>query len=147
VLFLDEDNRTNPVPHLYTEWSDKPCSEQWLRTLRELLLGLINLAQAYPVRGRQAQVDWAKLEDRSSFLLGFSRTSSAPTSTSAVPQLQSGARARRIGLGIMGLADDVPTGHPLRQPESLEFAGQVMELCAIACARASSWPARPFPGD
>ena len=43
-----------------------------------------------------------------------------PTLTSAVPQLKEAARrARRIGLGIMGLGDMMYSRHPLRLPRGL----------------------------
>ncbi len=68
----------------------------------------------------------------------------------AVPQLEDAAhRVRRIGLGVMGLADVMYLlGVRYGDDESLDLAGQVMEFVRYHCMRTSIELARergPFP--
>lgn len=151
VLFLDHANRTNPVPHLYELEATNPCGEQWLGPYESCCLGSINLARHVQYVDGQAQVDWAKLEESVILSTRFlDNVVSANKYVPAVPQLQEAAlRARRIGLGIMGLADLMyQLGIRYGSPESLEFAGQVMEFVRYHAMRASVDLAQargPFP--
>jgi ribonucleoside-diphosphate reductase alpha chain len=104
MLFLDAANRSNPVPHLYSLEATNPCGEQWLGPYENCCLGSINLAQHL---GPAGTVDWEKLRlsvvESTRFL---DDVVTANAYVPAVPQLQEAAhRARRIGLGVMGLGD------------------------------------------
>jgi ribonucleoside-diphosphate reductase alpha chain len=128
VLFLDTANRSNPVPHLYQLESTNPCGEQFLGPYENCCLGSVNLAQHF---GPCGTVDWEKL--RSSVELStifLDDVVQANAYVPAVPQLAEAAlRARRIGLGIMGLADLMyHAGVRYGSPEGQEFAAQVMEF-------------------
>jgi len=128
VLFLDAANRSNPVPHLYALESTNPCGEQWLGPFENCCLGSVNLAQHM---GPDGTVDWEKL--RESVVLStifLDDVVEANAYVPAVPQLKEAAhRARRIGLGIMGLADLMyHAGIRYGSPEGQEFAAQVMEF-------------------
>jgi len=108
VLFIDAANRSNPVPHLYDLEATNPCGEQWLGPYENCCLGSINLAE-HVTTGTDGlpQVDWALLQrtvrESTHFL---DNVVSANAYVPAVPQLREAAlRARRIGLGIMGLGD------------------------------------------
>jgi ribonucleoside-diphosphate reductase alpha chain len=148
VLFLDAANRSNPVPHLYELEATNPCGEQWLGPYENCCLGSINLAQHVTADG---QIDWGALEqtviESTRFL---DDVVSANKYVPAVPQLQDAAhRVRRIGLGIMGLADVMyMIGVRYGDQESLDLAGQVMEFVRYHCMRTSIELARergPFP--
>jgi ribonucleoside-diphosphate reductase alpha chain len=148
VLFLDAANRSNPVPHLYELEATNPCGEQWLGPYENCCLGSINLAQHVTEDGR---IDWDALErtvvESTRFL---DDVVSANKYVPAVPQLQDAAhRVRRIGLGIMGLADVMyKIGVRYGDQESLDLAGQVMEFVRYHCMRTSIELARergPFP--
>jgi len=128
VLFLDAANRSNPVPHLYPLESTNPCGEQWLGPYENCCLGSVNLAQHF---GSDGTVDWEAL--RESIVLStrfLDDVVEANAYVPAVPQLKEAAhRARRIGLGIMGLGDLMyHTGVRYGSPEGQEFAAQVMEF-------------------
>ncbi len=128
VLFLDAANRSNPVPHLYALESTNPCGEQWLGPFENCCLGSVNLAQHL---GADGTVDWEKL--RESVVLStifLDDVVEANAYVPAVPQLKEAAhRARRIGLGIMGLADLMyHAGIRYGSPEGQEFGAQVMEF-------------------
>ena len=128
VLFIDQANKYNPVPHLYRLESTNPCGEQWLGPYENCCLGSINLAQHATEDGK---VDWAKLEETTKSAVRFlDNVIDANGYVQGVPQLREAAlRARRIGLGIMGLGDlmfhcSIRYG----SDEGQEFAGQVMEF-------------------
>ncbi len=131
VLFLDAANRTNPVPHLYQLEATNPCGEQFLGTYENCCLGSINLAQHVRYAGERAEMDWAKLEETVVLSTHFlDNVVTVNQYVPAVPQLQKAAlRCRRIGLGIMGLADVMyHLGIRYGSPQAEEFAGQVIEF-------------------
>ena len=128
ILFLDSANRSNPVPHLYELEATNPCGEQWLGPYENCCLGSINLAQHC---GPNGAVDWTKLEESIVLSTRFlDDVVSANAYVPAVPQLRESAnRARRIGLGIMGLGDLMyNVGVRYGSDEAQEFAAQVMEF-------------------
>jgi len=140
VLFLDAANRANPVPHLYELEATNPCGEQWLGSYENCCLGSINLAQHVQYVNSHAQLDWAKLEESVVLCTHFlDNVVSANCYVPAVPQLKEAAlRARRIGMGIMGLADLMyHLGVRYGSTESLELAGQVMEFVRYHAMRTS----------
>jgi len=128
VLFLDTANRSNPLPHLYELEATNPCGEQWLGPYENCCLGSINLAQHF---GGPGQVDWEKLRESVETSVRFlDNVVTVNKYVPAVPQLKEAAlHSRRIGLGIMGLADLMyHMGIRYGSEESIEFGGQVMEF-------------------
>lgn len=128
VLFIDAANRANPVPHLYMLEATNPCGEQWLGPYENCCLGSINLAQHF---GPHKSVDWDGLSESVALSTRFLEdVVQANSYVPAVPQLQDAAhRVRRIGLGIMGLADLMyHVGVRYGSPEGQEFAAQIMEF-------------------
>ncbi|NDJ75182.1 MAG: adenosylcobalamin-dependent ribonucleoside-diphosphate reductase [Chloroflexi bacterium] len=148
VLFLDAANRENPVPHLYDLESTNPCGEQFLGPFENCCLGSINLAN-HITPGRE--VNWEKLRESVETSTRFLEdVVTANQYVPAVPQLAEAAhRVRRIGLGIMGLADMMyALGVRYGSREGQEFAGQVMEFVRFHTMRTSIDLARergPFP--
>jgi ribonucleoside-diphosphate reductase alpha chain len=148
MLFLDAANRTNPVPHLYPLEATNPCGEQFLGSYENCCLGSVNFAQHF---GPQGSVDWEGL--RSSVELStvfLDNVVEANAYVPAVPQLAEAARrARRIGLGIMGLADLMyHVGVRYGSEEGQEFAAQAMEFVRYHAMRTSIELAKkrtPFP--
>ncbi len=137
VLFLDAANRSNPVPHLYPLEATNPCGEQWLGPYENCCLGSVNLAQHL---GPDGTVDWEGL--RRSVVLStifLDDVVEANAYVPAVPQLKEAAhRARRIGLGIMGLADLMyHCGIRYGSAEGQEFGAQVMEFVRYHAMRTS----------
>jgi ribonucleoside-diphosphate reductase alpha chain len=137
MLFLDAANRQNPVPHLYQLEATNPCGEQWLGPYENCCLGSINLAQHL---GENGQVDWEKLQKTIELSVRFlDDVVDANQYVPSVPQIRAAAmRARRIGLGIMGLADLMyHTRIRYGSEKSFEFAGQVMEFVRYHAMRTS----------
>jgi ribonucleoside-diphosphate reductase alpha chain len=137
ALFIDAANRSNPVPHLYDLEATNPCGEQWLGPYENCCLGSINLG-IHVTTGPEGTpvVDWELLRrsiDESTHFLD--NVVSANAYVPAVPEVAEAAyRARRIGLGIMGLGDMMyKLGIRYGSDESLEFAGQIMEFVRYHC--------------
>lgn len=117
------------------------CGEQWLGPYENCCLGSINLgvhvttdAAGNPV------VDWDLLRrsiyESTHFL---DNVVSANAYVPAVPEVAAAAyRARRIGLGIMGLGDMMYLlGIRYGSEEGQEFAGQIMEFVRYHCMEKS----------
>ncbi len=137
VLFLDAANRDNPLPHLYSLEATNPCGEQWLGPYENCCLGSINLAKHL---GPGRTVDWEELEKSVRLSTRFlDDVIDANAYVPAVPQLKEAAlRARRIGLGVMGLADLMyHVGVRYGSEEGMEFAAQVMEFVRYHCMNTS----------
>jgi ribonucleoside-diphosphate reductase alpha chain len=148
LLFLDTANRGNPVPHLYQLEATNPCGEQFLGPYENCCLGSINLAQHL---GPDGTVDWTLLEKSVVSATHFlDNVVEANSYVPSVPQLKEAAhRARRIGLGVMGLADLMyHVGIRYGSEEGQEFVAQVMEFVRYHAMKTSVRLAKargPFP--
>ncbi len=128
MLFLDTANRSNPVPHLYQLEATNPCGEQWLGPYENCCLGSVNLAETF---GATHKVDWEKLREAvETSTIFLDDVIQANAYVPAVPQLKKAAdKARRIGLGMMGLGDLMyHCGIRYGSEEGQEFAAQVAEF-------------------
>lgn len=101
ILFLDRINAANPVPGLGPIDATNPCGEQPLLAYESCNLGSVNLARCV----RKGEIEWELLSSvvRSgvAFLDAVIDANSYP-----VPEIEERSRAtRKIGLGVMGLAD------------------------------------------
>ncbi len=109
------------------------CGEQWLGPYENCCLGSVNLAQ-HAAPGHT--VDWELLRQSVVSSTRFlDDVVEANAYVPAVKQLAEAAhRARRIGLGIMGLADLMyHLGIRYGSPAGQEFAAQVMEFVRYHC--------------
>jgi ribonucleotide reductase alpha subunit len=124
------------------------CGEQWLGPYENCCLGSVNLNEHC---GPDGTVDWELL--RQSVVMSTRFLDDVVESNAyvpAVPQLKEAAhRARRIGLGIMGLADLMyHVGVRYGSPEGQEFGAQVMEFVRYHAMQTSVELAEergPFP--
>lgn len=141
---------TEPITHsmIVNGIVTHQCGEQWLLPYESCNLGSINLS-LHVVNGK---VDWDALqttiEEATRFL---DNVVTMNHYVDAVPQLREAAhRARRIGLGIMGLADMMmKLGIRYGYEDGQEFAGQVMEFIRYHAMRVSTHLAAErgaFPG-
>ncbi len=148
VLFLDAANRGNPVPHLYPLEATNPCGEQWLGPYENCCLGSVNLNEHC---GPDNTVDWETLRQSVVTATRFlDDVVEANAYVPAVEKLSEAAhRARRIGLGIMGLADLMyHVGVRYGSKEGQEFGAQIMEFVRYTAMKTSVELAEergPFP--
>ncbi|MEX1061633.1 MAG: adenosylcobalamin-dependent ribonucleoside-diphosphate reductase [Patescibacteria group bacterium] len=128
ILFIDAANRDNPVPHLYELKATNPCGEQYLGDYENCCLGSINLAKHVT---SDRKMDWKKLEETIRTSTRFlDNVVDANAYVPEVPQLKEAAlNVRRIGLGIMGLADAMYLlGVSYGESDGVELAAQLMEF-------------------
>src|ERR671912_792440 len=107
VFFVDKANHYNPVPHLGEYEATNPCGEQPLLPYDVCNLGSINLGAfvKHEVKSGKAEIDWDHLRRvihlSTHFLENVIDANQYP-----LPEITDLAqRIRRIGLGVMGLAD------------------------------------------
>lgn len=131
VLFIDAANRSNPVPHLYQLEATNPCGEQWLGPYENCCLGSINLAVHVMEENGVPKVYWNLLQRSVYESVRFlDDVVTINSYVPAIPQIKEAAlRARRIGLGIMGLGDlFYKLGISYGSLESQVLAEQIMEF-------------------
>lgn len=125
VLFLDTINEKNPVKGLGAIEATNPCGEQPLLPYESCNLGSISLVRCI----RKGELDEERLQDVADrgvrFLdavIGINRF--------PLPEItEKTLLTRKIGLGVMGLADALILMEiPYASEEALRFAGRTMEL-------------------
>ncbi|HWA57834.1 MAG TPA: vitamin B12-dependent ribonucleotide reductase [Gemmatimonadales bacterium] len=123
VFFIDRANQYNPVPHLGLYEATNPCGEQPLLPYDVCNLGSINVG--YFVK--DGQVDWEHMRQiihlSTHFLENVIDANNYP-----LPEIdQLSKRIRRIGLGIMGLADLlIRLGIAYDSEEGVEMGRRIM---------------------
>jgi ribonucleoside-diphosphate reductase alpha chain len=134
LLFLDEINRANPTPKLGDIEATNPCGEQPLLPYESCTLGSLNLAAF----AAGPDLDWKKLAaaigDAVVFLDNVIDANDYPIA--AIERAT--RRTRKIGLGVMGLADlFARIGVAYDSEAALRLAERIAEFLT-AQARAAS---------
>lgn len=145
LLFLDAINRANPVPRLGRIEATNPCGEVPLLPNESCNLGSINLARMVV----DDDVDWERLRDVTALAVRF-LDDVIDVSRYPVEALGVATRAtRKIGLGVMGLAEMLATlGVPYDSEDAVCLAGRVMgriQRTAQECSRRLAAERGPFP--
>src|ERR1700704_1992768 len=132
VFFVDKANYYNPVPHLGAYEATNPCGEQPLLPYDVCNLGSINLGAFVKEDGKggtERQIDWDHLRQvvhlSTHFLENVIDANQYP-----LPEITDLAqRIRRIGLGVMGLADVfVKLGVAYDSEEGVALGGKIQQF-------------------
>jgi len=125
VFFIDRANQYNPVPHLGAYEATNPCGEQPLLPYDVCNLGSINLGE-FVLNG---QVDWAHLR-RVVHLCTHFLENVIDANHYPLEQITDLAqRIRRIGLGVMGLADlFIRLGIPYDSAEAVALGERIQQF-------------------
>jgi ribonucleoside-diphosphate reductase alpha chain len=145
LIFLDAMERANPTPEIGVIEATNPCGEQPLLAFEACNLGSINLAAL--VRGRE--LDWAALDRLVALGVTF-LDDVIDQSHYPLPQITAITHAnRKIGLGVMGLADlFIKLGLAYDSPEALELGETIMARIqdrAVAQSQVLARQRGPFP--
>ena len=129
LFFIDTVNRANPTPALGDFESPNPCSEQPLLPYESCTLGSVNLARMVKTARGQACLDEDKLRQvvRTAvrFLDNVIEINQFPLQAVA----EQTRLTRKIGLGIMGLADLlIMLELPYASREAVQMTERVMKL-------------------
>ena len=127
VFFVDAANRQNPCPTRYTLAATNPCGEQALPPYSNCCLGAIAVNRFATANG----YDWKGLQEAIHLSVQFlDDVVDANRYVPDVPQLERAAmNERRIGLGIMGLADALmEMGFAYNDQDGQDFTDQMMEF-------------------
>jgi ribonucleoside-diphosphate reductase alpha chain len=125
VFFIDRANEYNPVPRLGSYEATNPCGEQPLLPYDVCNLGSINLGAFV----KDGEIDWDHLRQivhlSTHFLENVIDANQYPLSDiTGLAQ-----RIRRIGLGVMGLADlFVKLGVPYDSDEAVALGGRIQQF-------------------
>jgi len=134
LVFIDAVNRANPTPHLGEIEATNPCGEQPLLPFESCNLGSVNLA----VMVREGSFDWerfrAVIHLAVRFLDDVIDVNSFPLEQTA--EVTRGNR--KIGLGVMGLADALASlSIPYDSEEGLEMGRRIARFLQEEAHRAS----------
>ena len=139
LLFLDAINQTNPTPSLGRLEATNPCGEIPLLPYESCNLGSINLANHLLLQETsRTSVHWKKLRTTVHtairFLDNLIEVNQFPT-----PEIETLSRGnRKIGLGVMGLAEClIRLGIPYNSEDALIFGERLMVFIAEEARTAS----------
>lgn len=145
VLFVDRINRDNFTPELGEIEATNPCSEQPLLPYEACTLGSINVARFARLPGEAGAdpIDWQAFRRDIRLATRF-LDDVLDASCYPVPQIEETSRAnRKIGLGIMGLADLLSlVGIPYDSDQGVRFGEKLMAFLQAEAHQTSEELAR-----
>ncbi len=125
VFFVDKANYYNPVPHLGSYEATNPCGEQPLLPYDVCNLGSINLG----VFVTDGQIDWDGLRQVVHLSTHFLENVIDANRYPLQEITELAQRIRRIGLGVMGLADLlVKLGIPYDSDEGVALGRRIQQF-------------------
>jgi ribonucleoside-diphosphate reductase alpha chain len=139
LFFLDTVNKANPTPLLGEFESPNPCSEQPLLPYESCNLGSINLAKMTKATKAGFELDYNKLRNTVKtavkFLDSVIDINHYPLNLVA----EQSKLTRKIGLGIMGLADlFILLGIPYASDQAVQLTANIMKFLTTEARLMSS---------
>lgn len=145
IVFIDEVNRTNPLPGLGDIPSSNPCGEQFLHPYDNCNLGSINLS-AFVKNGN---LDANRLKKVTKIAVRLLDNVIDKFDFPVKEVNETAVNNRRIGLGIMGFADMLyQMGIQYNSKEGMDIARRVMSIIQEAADEQTKKLAKeksPFP--
>jgi ribonucleoside-diphosphate reductase alpha chain len=134
ILFIDRINEDNLAPYLGKINATNPCGEVPLLPYEACCLGSINLHNF--VNGKE--FDWEDFENVIKIAVRFLDNVQTLNETPLVDINEMCQQTRRLGLGVMGLADClVEMEIPYDSIDALNFCTEVAEFLGKICWKAS----------
>ncbi len=125
VVFIDEINRHNPTPEIGEIESTNPCGEQPLLPYESCNLGSINLSRMVESK----KIDWAKLRSTVRNAVLFLDNVVDVNKYPIIETAKITRANRKIGLGVMGLADLlIKIEVPYNTEEGLRVGERIMKF-------------------
>ena len=125
VFFVDKANYYNPVPHLGSYEATNPCGEQPLLPYDVCNLGSINLGAFV----KDGQIDWDRLRQVVHLSTHFLENVIDANQYPLQEITELAQRIRRIGLGVMGLADlFIKLGIPYDSDEGVALGRKIQQF-------------------
>jgi len=129
IVFIDEVNRTNPLPGLGAIDCSNPCGEQFLHHYDNCNLGSINLALFV----KDGKVDWNHLRRATKIAIRLMDNVIDLFDFPVEKVTALAKKNRRIGLGIMGFADMIyQLGVGYNSEEGRKFGEKAMKTVTDA---------------
>ena len=159
LIFIDEINRRNPTPMVGRIESTNPCGEQPLLPYESCNIGWINLSHMF----NQGRLDWDKLARLVEVAVNFLDNVIDVTKFPSRRVEEVTKANRKIGLGVMGLADLLAKLEiPYNSERAVRLARDVMNFISDHAIRKSvqlaekkgsfsnfkdsSWDKKGYPG-
>ncbi len=135
LLFIDEINRHNPVPHIGKIEATNPCGEQPLLAHESCNLGSINLAKMVA----SGEFDEERFEIVIDLAVRF-LDNVIDANHYPYPEIERMSKGiRKIGLGVMGFAEMLMIlGIPYDSAKARSYATSMMKLFLKRCRQASA---------
>ena len=139
IIFIDQVNKTNPLPGLGRLEASNPCGEQFLHDGDVCNLGSINLDKFV----ENKKIKWTRLKEVSELATRMLDNVIDLTEFSIERTNQTFRKNRRIGIGIMGFADFLfQLEIPYNSKQGFQTAEKVMKFINETAHTASQKLAR-----